>query len=189
MADKKSFAIKNLGIPNMLSIFRLILIPVFFAAYFSALHQSGIISAVILIISGITDVLDGVIARKFNMTTELGRVLDPFADKLTQASICICLVIKKVAPFWLLILIILKEFVMIIAGANIIKKGKEMMSSKWFGKIATCVFYSVMITIIVFRPSSEITNVLIAVILVFMLFSLSMYTPIFFRIISKKVKT
>jgi cardiolipin synthase len=182
----KSLDIKKLGIPNMLSILRLILIPVFVVLYLSNFRYSGIYAAEILILSGITDVLDGAIARKFNMTSELGRILDPLADKLTQATICVCLVIRHIAPFWLLFLLILKDFVMIGAGANIIRKGKEMMSSKWFGKLGTVVFYAAMILIIAFRPTSKIIDILLATVLLLMLFSLIMYTPLFLKIISKK---
>jgi cardiolipin synthase len=75
---------------------------------------------------------------------------------------------------------------MIGAGANIIRKGKEMMSSKWFGKLGTVVFYAAMILIIAFRPTSKIIDILLATVLLLMLFSLIMYTPLFLKIISKK---
>lgn len=186
MARKSMQGVMGLGIPNMLSILRLILIPVFVGMYLSDIRYSGIIAAAVLIASGITDVLDGFIARRFNMTSALGRILDPLADKLTQATICICLVIRRAAPLWILLLLIIKEFVMIGAGANIIRKGKEMMSSKWFGKLGTVVFYTVMIVIIAFRPSSHAIDVMMAVVLAFTFFALVMYVPFFFRIISKK---
>lgn len=186
MSVKHMQGIKNLGIPNMLSILRLILIPVFILFYFSDINFSGIIAASVLIVSGLTDVLDGIIARRFNMTSALGQILDPLADKLTQATISICLVAKNIAPLWILCLLILKEFVMIGAGANIIRKGKEMTSSKWYGKLGTVVFYAAMILIIAFRPSRDVVDALLAVVLCFMFFSLIMYTPSFFRIISRK---
>lgn len=186
MSGNQSHGILGLGIPNLLSIFRLLLIPVFVVFYFSNLQYSGIIAAGVLILSGLTDVLDGIIARKFNMISKLGKILDPLADKLTQATVCVCLVIKNVAPFWILCILILKEFVMIGAGANIIRKGKKMMSSKWFGKLGTVVFYSAMILIIAFRPSRLIVDVLLILVLIFMLFSLAMYVPYFFKVNSKK---
>jgi len=174
----------------MLSILRLILIPIFVMMFLSNFRYSGIIAAGILILSGITDMLDGIIARKFNMTSALGRILDPLADKLTQATICICLVIRRVDPFsfWLLFLLILKEFVMIGAGANIIRKGKELMSSKWFGKLGTVVFYSAMILIIAFKPTDRIMNMLLVLVFILMIFSLIMYAPLFLKIISIKGK-
>lgn len=186
MAGKQSLAVGKFGIPNILSVFRLVLIPIFVAIYITDKKWSGIIVAVLLLLSGITDVLDGVIARKFNMISDLGKILDPLADKLTQAAICICLVVKRVAPLWILCILIIKEFVMIGAGANIIRKGKAMMSSKWFGKLGTVVFYVVMITIIAFEPSRRVIDLLLAVVLACMVFSLIMYTPSFFKIISKR---
>lgn len=186
MSGNQSRGLLGLGIPNILSILRLILIPVFIVLYFSDIKYSGIISAEVLIISAATDVLDGIIARKFDMTSRLGRILDPLADKLTQASVCICLVIKNIAPIWILCVLILKEFVMIGAGANIIRKGKEMMSSKWFGKLGTVVFYSAMILIIAFSPQRRIIDLLLVLVLMFMIFSLAMYIPYFFRANSKK---
>lgn len=186
MGGKQSLTTGKLGVPNILSVFRLMLIPIFAVIYITNLKGSGMVAAILLLLSGITDVLDGVIARKFNMISDLGKILDPLADKLTQASICICLVIRRVAPLWLLCLLIIKEFVMIGAGANIIRKGKALMSSKWFGKLGTVVFYTVMITIIAFQPSRQIIDLLLAIVLAFMVFSLIMYIPSFFKIISKR---
>lgn len=189
MAGKSLLNIKKLGVPNMLSIFRLILIPVFVVTYITDSRNSGIIAAVILIVSGISDVLDGIIARKFNMISALGRILDPLADKLTQAAICICLIIRSkigYIAFWILLLLILKEFVMIGAGANIIRKGKEMMSSKWFGKLATAVSYSTMTLIIAFQPGRRVVDLLLCVVLGLMIFSFIMYIPFFFDIVSKR---
>lgn len=188
MSVKRMQGIKNLGIPNLLSILRLLLIPVFVAFYLADIKYSGVIAAVILVVSGITDVADGIIARKFNMTSALGRILDPLADKLTQATICICLVVRQVAPLWILCLLILKEFVMIGVGANIIRKGKEMMSSKWFGKLGTVVFYTAMILIIAVRPPRSVVDIMLTVVLVLMIFSLIEYAMIFFKEKSKKVK-
>lgn len=188
MSGKHSHGVLSLGIPNILSIFRLILIPVFITLYFSDMRYSGVISAGVLILSGMTDVFDGLIARKFNMASRLGKVLDPLADKLTQASVCICLVIKNIAPIWILCILILKEFVMIGVGANIIRKGKEMMSSKWFGKLGTVVFYTAMILIIAVKPPRHIAVLLIVVVLICMIFSLIMYIPHFLRFLKNENK-
>jgi cardiolipin synthase len=193
--------IRNLGIPNLLSILRIILIPVFIGVFFSPFGTvkivgAGItfqpgrpIAAGILVVSCLTDILDGIIARKFDMITELGRSLDPLADKLTQAAVCVCLVIwsakgGQIAPMFLLGLFIVKECVMIVAGANIIRKGKVMISSKWFGKLSTVVFYIVMIVIIAFPLPVRTVYILIAISLVFMIFSFIMYIPIFLKLAS-----
>lgn len=178
----------HLGIPNLLSILRLILIPIFVGLFFSNMRHAAVISAGVLIFSGFTDVLDGIIARKFNMVTDLGRILDPLADKLTQVTVCVCLVVARIAPLWLVALFLLKEVTMIAGGARIIKKGNTLDSSKWFGKLSTVVFYVVMILIIALRPNEEAVVLLILVSLCFMLFSLAMYIPVFLRSISAKEK-
>ena len=194
--------IKNFGIPNMLSILRIILIPVFVTVFFSSIRETKpaslainpgrLLAAGILVFSGVTDIADGIIARKFHMITALGRILDPLADKLTQATVCVCLVAWSIqegmlAPVFLLGLFIVKEGVMIAAGANIIRKGKEMISAKWFGKLSTVVFYIVMISIIAFPGiPSEAMYILIAISLAFMIFSFIMYIPIFLKLASNK---
>lgn len=184
--------VKTFGIPNLLSILRIILIPFFIGLFFATFRGASLVAAGILILSGITDILDGIIARKFNMTTALGRILDPLADKLTQATVCVCLVILwarkgMVAPVVLLAVFIIKEMLMIIAGANIIRKGRELISAKWFGKLSTVVFYVMMIAIIAFpsMPQKDIYAFII-ISLTFMLFSFIMYVQIFFKFIRKE---
>lgn len=187
MTGQYARTLKDLGIPNWLSVLRLFLIPVFVIVFFLPSTLSGFIAAGILVFSGLTDIADGIIARKFNMTTALGKILDPLADKLTQATVCVCLFFRGIAP-WLLLLFILKEAVMIVAGANVIRRGREIGSSKWFGKLSTVVFYIVMILIIALRPDSRMATILIVISLCFMLFSLCMYIPIFLKLVSGREK-
>lgn len=190
MSGNYTFAekLRSLGIPNWLSILRLILIPVFIIIYFSDIQFSGAIAAAVLVFSGITDVSDGIIARKFNLTSAIGKILDPLADKLTQATICVCLVISNAAPRWILYILIAKEFIMIIVGAEFIRKGKELMSSKWFGKLGTVLFYAVMVLIIAVKPPMSIVIIMLSVVLAFMVFSFIMYIPLFFKMKAEKEK-
>lgn len=97
-------------VPNILTLIRFILIApiVVFIA-----KEQYIIAVIFLILSGITDVLDGAIARKFNLITDFGKLMDPFADKLTQVAILVTLSIKGIIPFWILGIVVVKEFVMI----------------------------------------------------------------------------
>lgn len=174
------------SVPNQLSVLRLVLIPIFILAFFSHIDYSGPIAACILILSGATDFLDGIIARRFNMTTYLGKILDPLADKLTQAAVCICLVIAKVAPWWLLLIFVVKEFLMIIGGASIMKKGIKLYSSKWYGKLATFVFYLIMIIIIMMGlHRGAAVYALICTALGFMVFSFIMYLRIFLGLMAQ----
>lgn len=97
-------------VPNILTLIRLVIIApiVIFIA-----KEEFILAFIFLVLSGITDVLDGVIARKFNLITDLGKLLDPFADKATQVAILVTLAIKGIIPFWILAVVVIKEFAMI----------------------------------------------------------------------------
>ena len=97
-------------VPNILTLIRLILIaPLVFAIKI----EEFILAIIILSLSALTDVLDGTIARKFNLITDLGKLLDPFADKATQIAILVTLSIKGIIPFWILGIVVVKEFAMI----------------------------------------------------------------------------
>ena len=98
-------------IPNILTIIRFILIPVILYFIFTGNY---ILAFIFFTLSGITDILDGAIARKFNLISTFGKLMDPLADKLTQISVLATLVFKDIIPFWILIIVILKEFIMII---------------------------------------------------------------------------
>ena len=124
-------------VPNILTIIRFLLIP--FIIYFLATNQY-IIGVILFILSGITDVVDGAIARKFNFITDFGKLMDPLADKLTQISVLATLMIKDLIPVWILAIVIAKEAIMI-AGASFLYGRDVVVSSKWFGKLATVLFF------------------------------------------------
>lgn len=124
-------------IPNVLTVARLFLIP--FIIYFIITNQY-ITALIFLTISGLTDVLDGWIARKFNFITNFGKLIDPLADKLTQLAVLIAITFKGVIPIWIIIIVVLKEATMI-AGASFLYGKELVVSSRWYGKLATVLFY------------------------------------------------
>ncbi len=124
-------------VPNILTIIRFFLIPTIL--YF-ILTEQYIAAFIILTVSGLTDVLDGIIARKFNCITNFGKLVDPLADKATQISILAALTFKGIIPLWMLIVVFVKEFAMI-AGASFLYGKELVVSSRWFGKLATVLFY------------------------------------------------
>lgn len=124
-------------VPNILTIIRFFLIPVIISYL---LKGDYIASFIFLTISGLTDVLDGFIARKFNFITNFGKLIDPLADKATQISVLSVLAIQNVIPLWILIVVVLKEFAMI-AGASFLYGKEFVVSSKWYGKLSTVLFY------------------------------------------------
>lgn len=183
MNKKELFAI-----PNVMGYFRLLVLPVFAYIYLTADTKSDyIISAVLIGVSGATDFLDGFIARKFNMITELGKFLDPFADKMTQGIIIICLSFRYRLLIPVLCLFVLKELVMMgIMGLYIYKKkGVKLGGAMWFGKVCTAVLYLVM-AILLISPaidnfSMRVANIMIIVVAVLLLFSFIRYIPIYIK--------
>lgn len=175
-------------IPNILSIFRILLIPVFLIAYLTQDSQPYfIISALILLVSGITDVLDGFIARKFKLTSELGKILDPLADKLTQIAILAALVLKHPNLLFVVAIYLAKELAMLIGGFIILKNKLPMASSKWFGKIGTLLFYAATFVVIAFPNllTEDAILIIIGTVTAYMLFTLAMYVPVFFKLKNK----
>jgi len=124
-------------VPNILTIIRFCLIPVIIVLL---IQQNYILAFIVLTLSGITDILDGTIARKFNLITNFGKLMDPLADKATQVAILIVLVVQSVIPFWILLVVIVKEFLMV-SGASFLYGKEFVVSSKWYGKLATVIFY------------------------------------------------
>lgn len=129
---------QNLTIPNALSLLRIVVVP-FFAVAFLKGHLLA--AAILLVVSGLSDLFDGLIARKFNQITELGKMLDPLADKLTQGVVALCLAVKFPAICPVLVIFICKELGMLCCAAVLLKKRKRPCAAKWYGKVATVMFY------------------------------------------------
>lgn len=140
------------SIPNLLSLFRLALIPVYVIIYMNAqTPEHYYLAAAILAISCLTDMIDGKIARHFNMITTLGMALDPFADKAMQFTLIVCLTIRYPILLILVGLFILKEGFQLIAGIfNLVKKGKMLNGALMAGKICTTVLFLSLILMVIF---------------------------------------
>ncbi len=165
------------SIPNLLSIFRIVLIPLFVWRYVTAQTKEEFYAAALIIaLSGLTDLLDGLIARRFNMITELGKALDPFADKLTQGALLLCLIMDYPFMKGLIVLFLVKELSMAALSAVLYRRGKKLDGAKWFGKVSTAVFYAVSLILIVFTglPRS-VSNALIGLSAVMMLIAFAGY--------------
>ena len=134
---------KIITIPNILSLVRLLMIPLIVWLYLG--KRDYFLTGIFLLISGLTDVVDGYIARHFNMISDVGKVLDPFADKATQGAMLLCL-LTSFAIMWLpIILLILKESFMALSGYVVVKKCGIVLGADWHGKAATTVVASVML--------------------------------------------
>ncbi len=162
-----------LTVPNILSLVRLALIPVFVILY---LKGYGRWTAALLVLSGITDVVDGFIARRFAQTSELGKVLDPFADKLTQAAMLLCLVTRYPLLLIPLILLTVKEIFGAVSGLLVIRKTGVVPGAEWHGKLTTMLLYGMMILHVLWQDIPAWTsNVLNGGCVAMMLISLVLY--------------
>ena len=167
------------NIPNILTMLRFVLIP--FILYFLSI-DNYILTFVFLTLSGITDVLDGFIARKFNFITDFGKLIDPLADKATQLLTLAALVLKNIIPLWILGLLVLKEFIMI-AGASFLYGKELVVSSKWYGKLATVLIYVAIVCSLVIKQFSlpfKFDTYINYLAIISTIFSLIMYIKAFF---------
>jgi len=124
------------SIPNIMSYIRILLIPVFMIVYIK--YDNSLLALILIIISSMTDVLDGIVARKFNMVTDWGKLVDPLADKLTQFCIMISLITKFPYFLWLAIIILVKEVVSLAYGYYVFHETGVVKSADWHGKLSTC---------------------------------------------------
>lgn len=165
---------KVLTIPNILSFFRLCLIPVIIWLY--CVKQNYMWTGYILLLSGATDIVDGFIARRFHMISDLGKVLDPIADKLTQGAMLFCLLTRfplMIAP---IVLMLAKELYMSISGILVVKKTGTVPGANWHGKAATVLLYAMMLLHVLWHDIPEtVSNGSIAVCLIMMVVSLFLY--------------
>lgn len=171
-----------LTIPNLLSLFRLILIPVYITIYLNAQNTTDYyVAAGILAVSCLTDLIDGKIARHFNMISTVGKILDPFADKATQFTLIICLAVNYNVLWYLVALFVVKESFQLIAGSINLKKGRMLKGALISGKICTAVlFVSLIFMIMVPNLQDSTVNLIAAVDAVFMLVSLGNYLFTYF---------
>ena len=157
-------------VPNILSIVRILLIPVFIVLYLIGRQGENIyllISVLVVALSGFTDILDGIIARKCNMVSDLGKVLDPVADKLTQAAVAICLAIDNPIVIPMFVVFAIKESAMMIGALTLYKStDRRPISAKWYGKMSTVILYAVMMLIIINTVYSFIPGWLITTLVV-----------------------
>ncbi|MBO4217420.1 MAG: CDP-alcohol phosphatidyltransferase family protein, partial [Clostridia bacterium] len=148
-------------LPNILSFIRLFMIPLIVWIY--TVKQRYILTLILVGVSAVTDVIDGKIARKYNLISEIGKVLDPVADKLTQFALIVCLSTRYEKMLYLAATLFLREMLMILFGFIAAKKKRSMFNSKWFGKLATVTVYLSVIALLVFpdMPLNAVNTIMI----------------------------
>ena len=166
-------------VPNILTIVRFFLIP--FIVIF-ALQDNYTVAIAFLILSGFTDVADGFIARKYNLITDFGKLMDPLADKCTQVATLVVLVVQEIIPIWILMIVIIKEF-LLVAGASFLYGKDLVVSSKWYGKVSTVLFYvAIFCSMIIeqFGLPYNFDSYIYYIAIILTVFSLVMYVKAFY---------
>lgn len=173
-----------LSIPNCMSYFRILLIPLFCITYIRVdSRMDYYMAAGIIVISGVTDFLDGKIARKFHMITEFGKLIDPVADKLTHGAIAFCLSLRYHYMKYLFLVMVLKEGFMLVMGVINLRHGKKLDGAKMYGKICTTTLFIVLAALVFFPGIPEIAaNILIFVEIIILLITWALYIPEFWKL-------
>lgn len=170
-------------IPNCICYLRILLIPVFCLVYCLGNSPTAYAWATgIVLFSSFTDLFDGMIARKYHQVTELGKVLDPVADKLTHGAVALCLAFRYPLMWALLALMLLKEGYMGLMGLYFLKRGKMLDGAMWFGKICTATLFAGLFVLFCFYqlPLWAVNSMIIGMMLV-MSVTLVLYIPVFRR--------
>ncbi len=169
-------------IPNLLSLFRLVLIPVYVAIYMNARDSADYyLAAGILSVSCLTDMIDGKIARHFNMISSFGKILDPLADKATQFTLIICLTCKYNILWVLVGLFVLKEGFQLVAGGITLRKGRMLKGALISGKICTTIlFVSLILLVMLPGLSVNAVNIIAIIDAIFMLAAFADYVITYF---------
>ena len=136
------------NIPNTLSVVRILLVPCFIVLYLLQLDGWAFAT---LLVSGLTDCVDGYLARRLNQITDCGKLLDPLSDKLTQVAVVICLATRYPALWHLTALCFIKELCQGIGGIILLRQNAAVRGSMWFGKVSTIVFYVCMLCIVLWH--------------------------------------
>lgn len=176
------------SIPNLMGYFRILMIPVFLYTYYHAESREDYLAAFLILgVSLLTDFFDGKIARRFNMVTEFGKILDPVADKLTQGSLAIAVLLRCPMMKLFLAVFLVKECYMSLMGLYIIKKKNIRKGAQWFGKITTAVVDAgIMVLLLAPNLPANVADTLIIVMIAFLLFSLINYIRFYHGILKSE---
>ncbi|MBO4947309.1 MAG: CDP-alcohol phosphatidyltransferase family protein [Lachnospiraceae bacterium] len=177
-------------IPNILSIFRILLLPLFVYLYLHAETTWEFLrAAIVLAVSALTDLADGKIARRFNMISKLGKILDPIADKLTHITIAFCLCWQIPQMIYVFVLLLVKELsMMFMALYGTFRKNKKIWdSAQWYGKVCTTIVFVIFIVLALFpQIPTPVINTLLFICSFSLLGSLVMYIRMFWLLNSSK---
>lgn len=180
---ENNFLREYFSIPNLMGYFRIALVAVYMVLFYNSLDGGEywpVIATIVL--SGLTDFFDGKVARRFNMVTEWGKILDPIADKITIGAIILSLTFKYKVVMVLVALYVIKEGFMGIVGLYSIKKGHKVEGAMWYGKLCTFGTYVILIALLLFPDMPDMAiNVAVIVDSALMIFTLANYVVYYAR--------
>lgn len=155
-----------MNLPNLITVIRIFLMPLYLYFFYSDMENGFLYAGIIFIIAGMSDVLDGYIARNFDMQTKLGALLDPLADKIVVFTILISFTHKEIIPIWILLAMGLKEGIMILGGAYMYLDEKNyVIPSNIYGKVATVLFYVSIFAFVIGLPENISKTLLITTVI------------------------
>lgn len=168
-------------VPNALTILRLFMVPAFAVLFFSSIKYNHIYALIIFLFAGFTDWLDGYLARKYDVVTVVGIVIDPLADKLMLLTALICLTYFGSMPIWVLVIVLVNETILILVGLSMyFRKKKSVIPANKFGKMAT-VLFSIAVFLMIVMPGHSFTMTILIIALISKLFSFSSYSVKYFK--------
>ena len=189
--NRKNTLLYIFNVPNSLSYLRILLVP--FMAWFLLSDQIPL-AFLMIALSGLSDAFDGYFARKLNQVTELGKVLDPVADKLTQVVATVCFAIKFPQLIAVLAVFVVKEVLMSIGAAYLMHKNKKPGAARWYGKVATIMFYLSVVVIVVMdafftvdvQTFNIVSGILLGLTCILMVYAFVEYTRLFFQVLKSE---
>jgi len=174
-------------IPNVLSAIRILLVPVFVYLFFG--HYERIyLSLAVFLLAGVTDIVDGYLARRNNWITNLGKLLDPLADKLMECTVLVCFAVKGIIPWQITVIFMLKEVFMIVGAIVVFKKIKVTVKSKWYGKVTTAVFYAIAFSVFAVYVFEIDVNAAVAAVLFALALLLTLVSMVLYIIDTLRIK-
>ncbi len=172
-------------IPNIMSYFRILLVPVFCVVYVNAKDIRGYIWSIVIVgLSALTDVFDGMVARKTGQVTDLGKILDPIADKAMQFAMLFCVVIRYKLVLILLIIYAAKEVISLCFSGYLFTQNKNIGGAQWYGKVCTVILYGVMLAFIIIpKVEHPVDTILVSISGAFMLLAFVLYMTAYIRLL------
>jgi len=174
-------------VPNILSVFRIFLVPVFLIAYFTDDHDIKIYAILVYALASLSDFLDGFLARKYQAASNLGKFLDPLGDKLMTVSVMVSITIDGLLPIWAVLITAVKEILMAIGGYVVAKVANvEIPASNLIGKVSTVVFFLVCVAVMIFNIPGNIVTIMISGAILLALLALASYIKTYITVMRNR---